>query len=115
MTTDLAGRVAALRAHTDNGCFACGLDNPIGLHLDGFARDGSDITAAFTARPEYQGTVGSLHGGIAATALDEILVWAGILLEDVLTVTGTMELRYRRPLASAGVHRVRGRVDDPQR
>jgi acyl-CoA thioesterase FadM len=35
---------------------------------------------------------------VAATALDEILVWAGILLEGVMTVTGTIELRYRKPL-----------------
>jgi acyl-coenzyme A thioesterase PaaI-like protein len=61
------------------------------------------VTARFTPRPEYRGAGKTLHGGIAATALDEILVWAGILTEDVLTVTGTMELRFRRPV----------RVDEP--
>lgn len=112
MTIDLADVVAALRSHTNNGCFACGLENPIGLHVDDFEKDGDEITASFAARTQYQGTVGSLHGGIAATALDEILVWAGILLEGVLTVTGTMDLRYRTTLANQGSYRLRGRVDE---
>lgn len=112
MTVDMTDVVEALRAHTNNGCFACGLDNPIGLHVDGFKREGDEITASFAARPGYQGIVGSLHGGIAATTLDEILVWAGILLEGVLTVTGTMDLRYRTPLGNAGTYRLRGRVDE---
>jgi len=31
------------------------------------------VEAWFTPRPDYRGFVGSLHGGVAATALDEIL------------------------------------------
>ena len=34
-----------------------------------------------------------------ATVLDEIMVWAGILSHWVLAGTGTMDLRYRRPVA----------------
>ncbi len=102
-----------LREHTGNGCFACGLANPIGLHLDGFTRRGGDIAARFTARSDYQGTIGNLHGGISATALDEILVWAGIIQEEVLTVTAKLELRYRRPVTNLGDRiELRGRVDE---
>jgi acyl-CoA thioesterase FadM len=49
---------------------------------------------------------------VAATALDEILVWAGILVERVLTVTGTMELRYRRPVDVGEEIVVSARVDE---
>jgi len=100
---DISALVDAVRRHYDDGCFACGRENPIGLHLDDFSLSDSRVTARFTPRPEYRGAGKTLHGGIAATALDEILVWAGILTEDVLTVTGTMELRFRRPV----------RVDEP--
>ncbi|MCY4369464.1 MAG: PaaI family thioesterase [bacterium] len=105
--------VHRLREHTGNGCFACGLANPIGLHIDGFAQQDGDVLARFTARPELQGIIGNLHGGIAATALDEILVWAGIIQEKVLTVTARLEVRYRRPVGNLdGAIRLRARVDD---
>lgn len=120
--------VDELRRLTGDGCFACGRDNPVGLRMDGFALRDGDVTARFTARPDFAGTIGRLHGGVAAAALDEILVWAGILQEGVLTITGKLEIRYERPLDNAGeevsaqarVERRRGRrlvisgeLDDP--
>ena len=104
--------VDALRRHTGDECFACGRSNPIGLHLDNFDIQEDDVVATFTARHDLQGTIGNLHGGIAATALDEILVWAGILQERVLSVTGRLELRYRRPVGVAGVIDLRARVEE---
>lgn len=98
MPDETARLVDAVRRHFDDGCFACGRDNPIGLHLDGFAFDDGEVSAQFTPRAEYRGAGKTLHGGVAATALDEILVWAGILAEGVLTVTGNIALRYRRPV-----------------
>ncbi len=71
------------------------------------------MLARFTARPELAGTINHLHGGIAATALDEILVWAGIIQEKVLTVTARLQIRYRRPVANLqGLIRLRGRVEE---
>lgn len=114
--SDISGLVDAVRRHYDDGCFACGRDNPIGLHLDNFAISDGRVSAQFTPRANYRGAGKTLHGGIAATALDEILVWAGILTEGVLTVTGTMEIRFRRPVhveepitVSAGVDSRSGR------
>lgn len=112
-TLSIAQIADRLREHTGNGCFACGLANPIGLHLDGFTRLDGDIAARFNARPGYQGIIGTLHGGVSATALDEILVWAGIIQEEVLTVTAKLELRYRRPVTGLGESiGLRGRVDE---
>jgi acyl-coenzyme A thioesterase PaaI-like protein len=96
--SDIARMVDAVRRHYDDGCFACGRENPIGLHLEDFASSEGRVSARFTPRSNYRGAGKTLHGGIAATALDEILVWAGILTEGVLTVTGTMEIRFRRPV-----------------
>jgi uncharacterized protein (TIGR00369 family) len=108
---EIADIVDLLRAQTGRMCFACGPDNPIGIHLGDPKVDGTDITATFRPRHEYQGTSGSLHGGIAATVVDEIMVWAAILQERVLCVTGRMDIRYRKPLANDGEYLARARVD----
>lgn len=112
MSENIAEFVDAVRRHYDDGCFACGRDNPIGLHLDGFGLDEGEVSARFKPREHYRGTTGSLHGGVSATAVDEILVWAGILTERVMTVTGTMELKYRRPVPVDQEITVSARVDD---
>lgn len=92
----LPDQIAAIRAEYDH-CFGCGTGNPIGLQLDGFSRDGSKVTAAFTPRVDYHGFSDLLHGGIVAAALDEIMAWTAILVAEVMVMTGTLELRYRKP------------------
>ena len=112
MQDDIAVLVDEVRRHYDDDCFACGRDNPIGLHLDDFDLIDGVVSARFTPRAEYRGAGTSLHGGVAATALDEILVWAGILNEGVLSVTGKMDLRFRRPVEVDDPIVVSARVDD---
>lgn len=112
MDGDLSSLVDSIRRHYDDGCFACGRDNPIGLHLDDFDLDGGKVSARFSPRADYRGAGTTLHGGVAATALDEILVWAGLLVENVLSVTGTMELRYRKPVHVHETIVVSARVDE---
>lgn len=109
---DLDRLVAATRAEF-GGCFACGPDNPIGMHLDGvrLSEDGW-VEADFSPRHDYRGAHDTLHGGIAATAIDEILVWAGIASHGLLSVTGTLDLRYRRPLTIHDAIVARGRVEE---
>ena len=110
---DIAGLVDRIRRHYDDGCFACGRDNPIGLHLDDFElSDEGEVSARFEPRPEYRGAGTTVHGGVAATALDEILVWAGLLNEKVLTVTGKLELRFKQPLHVNEEVVARARVDE---
>jgi len=112
VNTDITDFVDRIRRHYDDGCFACGRDNPIGLHLDDFDLVDREVSARFTPRPDYRGAGEVLHGGVAATALDEMLVWAGILTEKVMTVTGRLELRYRKPLQVSEELIVRSRVDE---
>lgn len=89
--------VNAIRSEYSS-CFACGTDNPVGLHLSPAEMRGKQAVAVFRPTELHGGAGETLHGGLAATVLDEIMVWAGILIHRVLTVTATMELRYRRPL-----------------
>lgn len=110
---ELAELVDRIRKHYDDGCFACGRDNPIGLHLDDFnLSEEGEVSARFTPRSEYRGAGTTVHGGVAATALDEMLVWAGLLNEQVLTVTGKLELRFRKPLHVTEEVVARARVDE---
>jgi acyl-coenzyme A thioesterase PaaI-like protein len=76
-------------------CFACGDANPIGMHLDDIRREGDQVLATLHPRPEYQSYPGVLHGGLSATALDEVMGYASILLAGIWAATATMDLRYR--------------------
>jgi acyl-coenzyme A thioesterase PaaI-like protein len=93
---DLNQVIDRVRRHYDDGCFACGRANPFGLAIDHFRQEGGSIVARFRPRPEHRGVFGVLHGGLAATALDEIMVWAGIVDAGVLSVTANCQLKYRR-------------------
>lgn len=108
---DLETLVEEIRAEYP-GCFACGSDNPVGLHLDPAEMEGEVAVARYRPSRHHGGAGDTLHGGIAATLLDEIMVWAGILSHRVLTVTGTMELRYRRPVSVDDDIQVRGWVEE---
>lgn len=112
MNPELAARIEAVRQAFGDLCFACGRRNEVGLHLDDFTWDGKTVTGRFDPREDYRGAGDVLHGGIAATAIDEISVWAGILGEGVLTVTGRLELRYRSPLTVHDPVTAFGQVDE---
>ena len=60
--------------HT-RSCFVCGESNPLGLQLR-FHADGDEVRTRFVPRPEHIGFKGVVHGGLLATLLDEIMVWA---------------------------------------
>ena len=60
--------------HT-RSCFVCGESNPSGLKLI-FHTDGKIVEARFTPAPDHIGFRETVHGGILATVLDEIMVWA---------------------------------------
>lgn len=103
--------MAAIRAEYP-GCFACGASNPVGLHLGDADLEGDVAVTRFRPIDHHGGAGDTLHGGLAATVLDEIMVWAAILTHRVLAVTGTMDLRYRRPVSVGDDISVRGRVEE---
>lgn len=108
---DLSERAAALRAAYDD-CFGCGLNNPLGLHLDDFAIDDNELVAAFTPRPEFRGFAGVLHGGILASVLDETLAWTAMMLADTFVVTASLEIKYRKPAPTGDRYELRGRIEE---
>lgn len=93
-------------------CFGCGDRNPIGIHIGGFERIDGGIAASFTPQPDHRGFQDVLHGGIIATALDEMLAWTATLLEDVFVFTGKMELRFRKQAPWDAAYRLEGYLDE---
>ncbi|RKX69888.1 PaaI family thioesterase [candidate division WOR-3 bacterium] len=84
-----------MRRSTDNYCFACGGENPIGLRLKIEERDGGSYFQTTLPR-EYQGWSDLIHGGIVCTLLDEVMVWAASL-KGIDTVTAEITVRFKNP------------------
>jgi acyl-coenzyme A thioesterase PaaI-like protein len=80
-------------------CFACGRQNPFGLQLE-FTRgdSGEGVQARFNPGPHLQGFAGLLHGGISATVLDDVMNNLVTRTRGILAVTGSLEVRYRKPV-----------------
>ena len=81
---------------TENNCFGCGQNNPIGLKLS-FRWDGKTARTEFTATELYQGWPGLLHGGITACLLDEATAYAA-RYEGVNCVTARMQVEFKQPI-----------------
>ncbi len=101
--------IDALRSRYDH-CFGCGGANPVGLHLDNFRQEGKTVIAPFVPRAEYAGFADTLHGGIVATALDEISAWSAIYTHHVLVFTATLAIRYRAKADAGASFTMRGTV-----
>ncbi len=78
-------------------CYACGVQNPAGLHLHFYEDDAGRVVARFTPADVYQGYPGVLHGGIICTLLDETIGRA-LLRDDYWAVTGKLEVRFLKPI-----------------
>ncbi len=83
-------------------CFVCGSRNALGLNLR-FFTDGQVVEARFTPRVEHNGFVGILHGGITATVLDEVMVWACAVRAKRFCFSAEMTVRYLGPI-EIGAH-----------
>lgn len=91
------------------GCFACGTRNPVGLNL-AFSREGQEVRAAWTPRPEFAGYKGVVHGGLSATVLDEAMTWACAVASRRFCYAAEMTVRYRAPVRPGETLTVRARL-----
>jgi acyl-coenzyme A thioesterase PaaI-like protein len=79
-------------------CFVCGVENPSGLQLD-FLTDRRVVETRFRFRRDLCGFTHAIHGGVIATVLDEVMVWAVGVGAGQLTYSGEMTVRYLKPTA----------------
>ncbi len=89
--------------------YGSGDDNAFGLGLtfipsldEVTGRASPTLVATWVPKPLHRGAPGLLHGGLAATSLDECMGALSHALDSRATVTATMELRYRRPVPIDG-------------
>lgn len=81
-----------------NYCFACGPDNPDGMHLR-FSVDtsGRRYSCQFRLSKRYSGPPGHCHGGIIATILDDAMSKLNKLREEP-AATARMTVDYIKPV-----------------
>ena len=78
-------------------CFGCGATNPIGLHME-FLTDGLRVYSFLTVPLAMAGWDRTVHGGVIATILDEIMGWSVIYLLQKIGVTKSMTVDFMKPL-----------------
>lgn len=94
-------------------CFVCGLQNSFGLKSRFYELDNGELLALFKPAEEHQGYPGRLHGGLAASILDETIGRAIILKhsDTIWGVTLDFSVRYRKPVPLNGEVRVLARIE----
>ena len=80
----------------EHWCFACGRQNPTGLHLD-FDVSRDRATARYTGLERHQGYDGYLHGGVVTALLDETMGWA-FFQRGIWGVTARLTVTFREPV-----------------
>ena len=96
--------------HTaQNRCFGCGDANSAGLHLEFYLAEDGSVVSLPTVPDNFEGPIGSLHGGIIATLLDEAMSKA-VRARGLTAMTRQMEIDYQRPVPSGEPIRIEGRV-----
>lgn len=81
-----------------NVCFGCGGANARGMKLT-FEQDDAArrIIGRFRLGAEYQGAFGSIHGGVIAVVLDEVMGKV-CRFRGVRAVTAEMNIEYLKPV-----------------
>ena len=94
-------------------CFACGVDNPIGLKIR-FGVEGDVCTAEFTPNENHVGFSDTVHGGIIYTILDDVT--ANILYQQGRKAhTARCEVRYRQKATVGDTLKLKGWIENERR
>lgn len=97
-----------------HSCFVCGADNPHGLRLR-FRVEGNEVRADFEPDARHEGYRGVVHGGVIASALDEVMFWAASYASRKFYVSVELAVRYQKKVEVGQHYRLIGRVTQDQR
>jgi len=92
----------------DNQCFACGTENPIGLHLKIIGTD-EGVCTPIRLNTDFQRYHNVIHGGIVSTILDEMAVWASYK-KGYKAVTAELNMRIKKPMTADTEYIATGKV-----
>ena len=96
-----------------NQCFGCSPHNDRGLRLTFLQNDDGTIESHIEVPAHLVGPPGTVHGGIQAALLDEVMGMtanASLERQATLAVTAELRLKYRRPVPLGQTLVVRGRL-----
>jgi uncharacterized protein (TIGR00369 family) len=81
-------------------CFVCGEKNDFGLHAKFYETEDNQLVALINPTEEHQGYPGRMHGGIAATILDETIARSinNGKTEQLWGVTMELKTKFRKPV-----------------
>ncbi len=82
--------------HT-HGCFVCGESNPQGFNQR-FETDGQVVRTRFVPRAQHIGFKHTIHGGLVATLLDEMMVWVCAVRTRRFAYCAELTVRYVNPV-----------------
>lgn len=93
-------------------CFVCGFQNDLGLKTMFYELENKSLCALATLRDIHQGYPGRVHGGVAASILDEtigraMMAYSG---EDVWGVTRSLNIKYKKPVPYNEELRIVGKI-----
>jgi acyl-coenzyme A thioesterase PaaI-like protein len=92
-------------------CFGCAPDNPVGLKFK-FFLEGDEVVVDWMPDGRYCGFNGVLHGGIQATAHDEIAAWVVYVVAKTSGFTRSLKVDYLTPvLVAKGAISLRGTLE----
>ncbi len=94
-----------------NKCFGCSPHNERGLRLTFTHRQDGTVESHFQAPEHLVGPPGTVHGGIQAVLLDEVMGMTAYVAsgkEATFAVTAELSLKYRRPVPVGSVLMIQG-------
>ncbi|NLI91153.1 MAG: PaaI family thioesterase [Peptococcaceae bacterium] len=92
-------------------CFVCGLENDYSLKAGFYELENDEIIAIFRPLEGHQSYPGRLHGGVAASILDETIGRAiNIKHDGIWGVTVELNVQYKKPVPLDEELKVVGRI-----
>jgi uncharacterized protein (TIGR00369 family) len=94
----------------DQNCFVCGPENAAGLRLAFRMNKSSGEMESEVVFPAHlQGWQDTVHGGLLATVLDEVMVQAA-MAGGVTCVTAEITVKYKKPAATRTPYLLSGKA-----
>ncbi len=102
-------RIDYVRQHSRNHCFVCSSREEGSWNLN-LKKEKDCVTAPMCVPKSFQGYEGVVHGGVAATFLDEVMGYAVLANEGKHGITQRLKLTYLRPVMVEKAYQVTARV-----
>src|SRR6266702_4011443 len=107
--SDPSGLELPWRQWNGDYCFGCSPDNPAGLALTA-VESGDGLACSFALTRLHESYPGIIHGGIAATILDELMGNLLALREQRFCLTVGLRVRFLAPLRTGHRYQAQAHV-----